>query len=66
MKLIVDDSVCTGRDVALVVGGEQLGRQPVTATMPTGEAIEVPGDQLELAEEVVGTCPEQAISLIDD
>jgi ferredoxin len=34
-------------------------------TISGGEPIEVPEDMRELAENVVGSCPENAISLID-
>jgi ferredoxin len=30
-----------------------------------GDSIEVPADQLDAAREAAGSCPEQAISLID-
>jgi ferredoxin len=35
-------------------------------TISGGDPIEVPEDMRELAEDVVGSCPENAISLIDD
>jgi ferredoxin len=35
-------------------------------TIAGGDPIEVPEDMRELAENVVGSCPENAISLIDD
>jgi ferredoxin len=35
-------------------------------TISGGDPIEVPEDMRELAENVVGSCPENAISLIDD
>lgn len=34
-------------------------------TIAGGDPIEVPEDMRELAEDVVGSCPENAISLID-
>jgi ferredoxin len=34
-------------------------------TIRGGDPVEVPDDLLPLAEEVVGTCPESAISLIE-
>jgi ferredoxin len=35
-------------------------------TIRGGDPIEVPDDLRELAEEVAGTCPESAISVIDE
>jgi ferredoxin len=35
-------------------------------TIRGGDPIDVPDDQRELAEEVAGTCPESAISVIDE
>ena len=35
-------------------------------TIRGGDPVEVPDELLPLAEEVVGTCPESAISLIED
>ena len=35
-------------------------------TISGGDPIDVPEDMRELAENVVGSCPENAISLIDD
>ncbi len=35
-------------------------------TISGGDPIEVPEEMRELAENVVGSCPENAISLIDD
>ena len=35
-------------------------------TISGGDPIEVPEDMRELAENVVGSCPENAITLIDD
>jgi len=35
-------------------------------TISGGDPIEVPEDMRDLAENVVGSCPENAISLIDD
>jgi ferredoxin len=35
-------------------------------TISGGEPIEIPDDQRQLAEELVGTCPESAISLVED
>ena len=35
-------------------------------TISGGDPIEVPEDMRELAEDVVGSCPENAISLIED
>jgi ferredoxin len=35
-------------------------------TIRGGDPIDVPDDQRELAEEIAGTCPESAISVIDE
>jgi ferredoxin len=66
MKLIVDDAVCTGHGRCYRLAPEVLSADDEGYVSVRGEPIEFPKDRRELAEEIVGTCPEQAISLIDD
>jgi ferredoxin len=65
MKLIVDDAVCTGHGRCYRLAPDILSADDEGYVAVRGEPIEFPDAQRELAEEIVGTCPEQAISLID-
>jgi ferredoxin len=65
MKVIVDDAVCTGHGRCYRLAPAILSADDEGYVAVRGEPIEFPDAQRELAEEIVGTCPEQAISLID-
>jgi ferredoxin len=66
MKLEIDDHACMGHGRCYRLAPEWLGYDDEGYVTPRGVPIDVPPDQHALAEEIVGTCPEQAISLIDD
>ena len=66
MKLQIDAGVCTGHGRCYSLAPGVLACDDEGYVAPRGEPIEFPADQRALAEEVVGSCPEQAITLIDD
>jgi ferredoxin len=65
MKLRVDEQ-CTGHGRCYTLAPGLLSCDDEGYVTIRGSAIEIPDDQLELARDVVGSCPEGAISLIDD
>ena len=65
MKLLVDGAVCTGHGRCYRLAPDVLSYDDEGYVAIRDEPIAFPSDQRELAEEIVGTCPEQAISLID-
>jgi ferredoxin len=66
MKLLVDDKVCQGHGRCYRLAPELLESDDEGYITPRGVPIDFPADQRAVAEEIVGTCPEQAISLIND
>ncbi|HUA46826.1 MAG TPA: ferredoxin [Solirubrobacteraceae bacterium] len=66
MKLVVDDAVCSGHGRCYRLAPDILSYDEEGYVAGRGEPIDFPGERRELAVEIVGTCPEQAILLIDD
>jgi ferredoxin len=66
MKLLIDENVCMGHGRCYRLAPDWLSYDDEGYVTPRGEPIDIPAGQDALAEEIVGTCPEQAISLIDD
>jgi ferredoxin len=66
MRLAVDASQCTGHGRCYSLAPELLSPDDEGYVTIRGSSIEVPEDLRELADEVAGTCPEGAISLIDE
>lgn len=66
MKLFIDNAVCTGHGRCYRLAPDVLSYDDEGYVAVRGEPIEFPSDRRQLAEEVVATCPEEAISLIDD
>ena len=66
MKLMIDSKVCTGHGRCYQLAPDLIGCDDEGYGTPSGEPIAYPADQRELAEEIVGSCPEQAIRLVDD
>lgn len=65
MKLCVDTQ-CTGHGRCYTLAAQLLSSDDEGyVTIRGGDPIDVPDDLRELAEEVAGTCPESAISVID-
>jgi ferredoxin len=64
MKLFIDPEQCTGHGRCYRMAPDLLTYDDQGYVSVRGEAIGVPGDQTEFAEEAEGTCPEGAISLI--
>jgi ferredoxin len=65
VKLVIDSSVCQGHGRCYRLAPDVLGYDDEGYVTPQGE-VAFPSDQAALAEEIVGTCPEGAISLIED
>ncbi len=66
MKLQVS-TACTGHGRCYTLAPQLLSCDDEGyVTIRGGEPIDVPDDLRELAEEVAGTCPESAISVIDE
>ena len=66
MKLQVS-TACTGHGRCYTLAPQLLsGDDEGYVTIRGGEPIDVPDDLRELAEEVAGTCPESAISIIEE
>jgi ferredoxin len=66
VKLYVDAEQCTGHGRCYKLAPELLSPDEEGFVSIRGEAIDVPADQAEFAEEAEGTCPEGAISLLED
>jgi ferredoxin len=66
MRLAVDASQCTGHGRCYSLAPQLLSPDDQGYVTIRGSSIEVPEDLRELADEVAGTCPEGAISLIDE
>jgi ferredoxin len=66
MKLIVDGASCMGHGRCYRIAPDLLTYDDEGYPTIRDELIEVPADQVEAAEDAAGTCPEEAISLIDE
>jgi ferredoxin len=66
MRLFVDADECTGHGRCYQIAPDLLTYDDEGYVTIRGESIAVPGDQLEAAAEAAGTCPEGAISLLDE
>lgn len=66
MKLQIDPRVCTGHGRCYQLAPDVIGCDDEGYATPSGEPIEFGAGQRDLAEEIVGSCPERAITLIDD
>ena len=66
MKIRVDAEQCTGHGRCYRLAPDLLTYDDEGYVSIRGQAIEVPDDQLEFAGEAEGTCPEGAITLIED
>jgi ferredoxin len=65
-KIYVDADQCTGHGRCYTVAPDLLTPDDEGYVSIRGQALEVPQDQLEFAEDAEGTCPEGAITLIGD
>jgi ferredoxin len=66
VKLVIDPAICTGHGRCYGLAPDVLGYDDEGYVTPRGEPVEFPADRRDVAEEIVGSCPEQAITLIDD
>lgn len=66
MKLRVDGSQCTGHGRCYTLAPDLLTCDDEGYVTIRDDAMAWPDDQLALAEELVGSCPEGAISLVED
>jgi ferredoxin len=66
MRLQVDAAECTGHGRCYRIAPDLLSDDDEGYVSIRGETIDVPADQVELAREAEGTCPEGAIILIED
>ena len=64
MKLYIDPEQCTGHGRCYRLAPDLLTYDDQGYVSIRGQAINVPEDQIEFAEEAEGTCPEGAISLM--
>jgi ferredoxin len=65
MKLKIDEQ-CTGHGRCYSLAPQLLSSDDEGYVTIRGGEVEVPDDLRVLADEIAGTCPEGAISLIDD
>ena len=66
MRLSVDADSCTGHGRCYRMAPDLLTFDDEGYVTLRGDTIEVPADQRDSAEEAAGSCPEEAISLLDD
>lgn len=64
MRLEVDAAGCMGHGRCYLMAPDLLAYDDEGYVTIRGASIEVPGDQVEAAEDAAGTCPEQAITLL--
>jgi ferredoxin len=64
VKISVDADLCTGHGRCYRLAADLLSYDDEGYVSIRGQAIDVPTDQVEFAEEAEGTCPEGAITLI--
>jgi len=66
MKLVIDGASCTGHGRCYTLAPDVLTCDDEGYVAIRDEAIAWPADRRALAEEIAGSCPEEAISLLDD
>jgi ferredoxin len=66
MKITVDGAECTGHGRCYKIAPDLLTFDDEGYVTLRDQTIDVPADQVELAREAEGTCPEGAIRLIED
>jgi ferredoxin len=66
VKIYIDPDECTGHGRCYRLAPDLLTYDDQGYVSIRGQAIDVPEDQIEFAEEAEGTCPEGAISLIHE
>jgi ferredoxin len=64
MKLTVDGKSCMGHGRCYLMAPDLLTDDDEGYVTIRDQAIDVPAEQVEAAEEAAGTCPEQAITLL--
>ena len=64
MRLTVDGRSCMGHGRCYLMAPDLLSDDDEGYVTIRGQAIDVPADQLEAAQDAAGTCPEQAITLL--
>ena len=66
MRLTVDGKNCMGHGRCYEMAPDLLACDDEGYVTIRDQAIDVPADQVEFAEEAEGTCPEGAITLLED
>jgi ferredoxin len=66
MRMSVDGDLCMGHGRCYALLPDLLTCDDEGYVTIRGQTIELPGEAYELADEAAGSCPEGAISLIDD
>jgi ferredoxin len=66
MRITVDGKECTGHGRCYLIAPDLLTCDDEGYVTIRDQTIDVPADQVELAREAEGTCPEGAIRLIED
>jgi ferredoxin len=66
VKIFIDEDQCTGHGRCYRLAPDLLTYDDEGYVTIRGQAIDVPQDQVEFAQEAEGTCPEGAIRLIAD
>jgi ferredoxin len=66
MRLHVDAASCQGHGRCYMLAPDLLGSDDEGFVTIRGGSIAVPPDREELARDLAGSCPESAISLLDD
>jgi ferredoxin len=64
VRLAVDAVGCMGHGRCYLMAPDLLAYDDEGYVTIRGQAIDVPADQVEVAEDAAGTCPEQAITLL--
>ena len=64
MKLTVDGKNCMGHGRCYMMAPDLLACDDEGYVTIRDQTIDVPADQVEVADDAAGTCPEQAITLI--
>jgi ferredoxin len=64
VKISIDGDQCTGHGRCYRLAPDLLDYDDEGYVSIRGQAVDVPADQVEFAEEAEGTCPEGAITLI--
>jgi ferredoxin len=66
VRLRVDGDVCTGHGRCYTVAPSLLTYDDEGFVSIRDETIDVPADQVKAAEDAAASCPEEAISLIEE